>query len=45
MADAHAEDSSHGQASTGTPAGGHSHDETHELPVRVFLLVRGGGGQ
>jgi len=25
------------------PAGGHAHDETHELPVRVFLLVRTGG--
>lgn len=27
----------------GTGAGGRAHDETHELPVRVFLLIRSGG--
>jgi probable HAF family extracellular repeat protein len=24
-------------------AGAHTHDETHELPIRVFLLIRSGG--
>jgi probable HAF family extracellular repeat protein len=27
----------------GTAAGGRAHDETHELPLKVFLLVRAGG--
>lgn len=26
-------------------SGAHNHDEAHDLPVRVFLLVRSGGGQ
>jgi probable HAF family extracellular repeat protein len=29
----------------GLTAAGHTHDEEHDLPVRVFLLVRQGGGQ
>lgn len=34
-------------ATAGTTAatGAHTHDEAHELPVRVFLLVRAGGAQ
>lgn len=29
----------------GTAAGGRAHDETHELPLKVFLLIRAGGPQ
>ena len=25
--------------------GDHGHDDTHELPVRIFLLVPAGGGR
>lgn len=39
LADAHA-----GLAEgTTAPGAGHGHDDTHEMPVRVFLLVRAGG--
>ena len=37
LADAHA-----GAASSGAD---HGHDDTHEMPVRVFLLVRAGGAR
>jgi len=44
LADAHAA-AGHGvaTASPASPDAGHGHDDTHELPVRVFLLVRAGG--